>query len=166
MKKTFLALATLVGLIGGTLYFTPAEASAAVIVADSPCGVNPYDNYGMPVMPWPYCGLEMHLDSGCVAAKQAAFEAEATAAIATAQYAWNLSCGKRTQAIADAWKLFNNCPSETNPQCQIRLNEDLLAAENTFLSETAAIGSTLSATIAALQAQYLETLRECCVDDE
>jgi len=171
MKRLLLALLVTTGIIGGITYLAPTEATAApttvvAAVVDSPCGVNPYDNYALPVMPWPYCGVEMHLDSACVAANQAAFNTEAQDAITTAKIAWNQACGKRTKAFAAALKLFENCDHPANPQCMIHFNQDNLDAELAFRADIATAASNLNATIAALQASYIEKLKECCVDDE
>lgn len=130
---------------------------------DSPCGVNPYDDYDVPGLTLPSCPPDHYLDGDCVAAALATYNTAVAAAVLSAKIAWNLACRDRTRGFAYADQIIANCAPGNMPQCVINSNAAVVAAQVAFNAATATISTGLSTAITDATTVANAALLQCCV---
>lgn len=151
---------------GTTLTLTSTTiAPVAMPVVNSPCGVNPYDNFDYAPLQWPGCNEGFHLDLDCVLDIEAMYAADCEAQIAAAKRAWNLACGARTTAWAYADAILANCAPGNQVQCATNHAQAVVAAQVAFNSAVSGIATGLGIALDDLAAEWFAKLLDCCVPD-
>ena len=127
---------------------------------------NPYNNMNH-VMPWPWCGWEMHLNMACVEKTQEAFDEAMELADETAADEWEDSCVLMHTDFQNAYQAYHDClgTGETPHNCGVLQGRLQEAARERRTEREEIIAADHANDLADALATAAASLADCCEDD-